>query len=187
MSTIAPQPFTTRDGRAVTIRSAQLDDAQACIDYVHALVPESDYLGLMPGDFKNTLEEEQAWIQKHLDNPASFALLATHDDQIIGMLDLRRPDRVRTRHACSFGVSLRAAWRGQGLGTAMMKTMLDWARKSSHIDVIWLGVYATHTRAIALYERLGFQHYGVHPRCFKLDDGSYVDERVMAQFVSDER
>ncbi|MCI0714118.1 MAG: GNAT family N-acetyltransferase [Chloroflexi bacterium] len=45
--------------------------------------------------------------------------------------------------------------RGQGIGTDILKTLLEKARKAGYTD-IEIGVLASNTRARRLYERVGF-------------------------------
>ena len=47
------------------------------------------------------------------------------------------------------------------------------------IRIVELGVFAGNTRAIQLYEQLGFAHEGVRRRARKLD-GMYEDNVMMA-------
>lgn len=50
-------------------------------------------------------------------------------------------------------------WHGQGVGAALMEkgieTALDWGA-----DVLWLGVWERNARAIAFYEKQGFEVVG---------------------------
>ena len=44
-------------------------------------------------------------------------------------------------------------------------------------------VYSDNARAIHLYEKFGFERYGIHPRAFKLKDGTYRDEIIMVKML----
>lgn len=52
-------------------------------------------------------------------------------------------------------------WHGKGLGAALMQkgleTALDW-----DADVLWLGVWERNARAIAFYQKQGFEIVGEH-------------------------
>ena len=43
-----------------------------------------------------------------------------------------------------------------------------------------LGVYSDNDRARHMYKKMGFKEYGMNPRAFKLKDGTYRDEIIMA-------
>ena len=44
-----------------------------------------------------------------------------------------------------------------------------------------LGVYSDYDRARHMYKKMGFKEYGMNPRAFKLKDGTYRDEIIMAK------
>ena len=88
---------------------------------------------------------------------------------------------LRTRHAMGLGIGVSRAWWGKGVGTELMRLLLDWADNWAGILRVELGVYSDNDRAIALYERFGFVREGVQ-RAYALRDGRYVDSVMMARF-----
>jgi ribosomal protein S18 acetylase RimI-like enzyme len=52
-------------------------------------------------------------------------------------------------------------WIGKGIGSALMQACLEEGRQQGH-DVIWLGVWEKNQRAIAFYQRWGFEVVGTH-------------------------
>ncbi len=65
----------------------------------------------------------------------------------------------------------------------MMLALITWAEQHPVIEKLCLSVFATHTRAIALYSSLGFQEEGRQLRQVKLETGVYVDVILMGCFV----
>lgn len=63
-------------------------------------------------------------------------------------------------------------WIHQGAGSKLMQACLDEARGRGH-DVIWLGVWEKNARAIAFYQKWGFEKAGSH--IFKLGDEAQTD------------
>ncbi|HEY3341065.1 MAG TPA: GNAT family protein, partial [Anaerolineae bacterium] len=59
---------------------------------------------------------------------------------------------------------------------------LEWARTNSLIEKVTLAVFSTNTRAISVYEKMGFLVEGRCPRDMKIN-GEYVDSVLMYQFV----
>ena len=53
------------------------------------------------------------------------------------------------------------AWTGRRLGDGLMQACLDQARAQG-VDVLWLGVWEHNPRAIAFYQRWGFEKAGTH-------------------------
>lgn len=58
---------------------------------------------------------------------------------------------------------------GQGLGAALMAECLDAARAGGH-RTLWLGVWERNDRAIAFYEKWGFDAVGSHVFTLGSDD-----------------
>jgi ribosomal protein S18 acetylase RimI-like enzyme len=50
-------------------------------------------------------------------------------------------------------------WHGRGVGETLMRACVDQAREW-RCDMIWLGVWERNPRAIAFYEKTGFEHVG---------------------------
>ncbi len=50
---------------------------------------------------------------------------------------------------------------GQGVGKALMETCLQIAR-DMQMNMVWLGVWEKNERAIAFYEKWGFEKFGEH-------------------------
>ncbi len=73
--------------------------------------------------------------------------------------------------------------RGQGIGTALLETLLEWARESPIIEKVGLSVLSKNRRAIGLYEKLGFVAEGRRSREVKLAPGEYLDDISMCRFV----
>jgi len=183
MSSITRTTITTKSGQPVTIRSAQPEDASRLIAYGHAVFPESPYFLIEPDEFNLTEEQERQWVQDHLDGLGKVIVLAEIPNEIIGCLLFENGSRRRIAHRGSLGVSVRQAWRGQGIGTAILQALIDWAEASPLIEKIGLSVFASNLDAIRLYQRLGFVEEGRQPREFKIGQGEYTDNLLMYRFV----
>ena len=99
---------------------------------------------------------------------------------IIGILNFfcyRDPQRY---HRGTLGISLRHDYRGKGIGMHMMLTLLDKAKTIVNLKRIELNVMAPNAPAIKLYESVGFKEISRTPDAFKLDNGEFVDDILMA-------
>ena len=86
-------------------------------------------------------------------------------------------------HAGGFGISVNPDWRGQGVGGAMLDTLLEWASDNPRIEKISLDVLASNSGAIRLYEQKGFSIEGRKAKAIKFEDGTYDDDVHMGRFV----
>jgi len=183
MATIQPKTFTARSGQEFVVRSAQPGDAAALLAYVRAVAEETEFFVGEPDEFPATEEEERKWVQDHLDHPGKIVLLAETAGAIIGNVSFENGPHRRIAHRGSLGISVVRERRGQGVGTALLRALLEWAEASPLIEKVCLEVFATNREAIRLYTRLGFVEEGRRPREIKRGPGDYVDAVAMYRFV----
>jgi putative acetyltransferase len=82
------------------------------------------------------------------------------------------------------GISVVPQAQGQGVGSALMQAMCDYAERWMGVLRIELTVYTDNAPAIALYRKFGFVVEGCH-RGYALRDGRYVDAFAMARLHPD--
>ncbi len=107
-------------------------------------------------------------------------LAAVIEGKMIGWADLRRESNPRRAHVATFGMAVHDAHAGRGAGSALMTALLDMADRWLGLRRLELIVFADNARAIALYERFGFEREGLM-RAHSLRDGVYVDSLAMAR------
>lgn len=104
------------------------------------------------------------------DSNATFFVLETTDNKLVGYAKLRRqtpPRRMPApyrRKGMSIEIQriyLLQSQIGQGQGRLLMQHCLDWARQQGYAAV-WLGVWERNERALAFYYRYGFERFGFH-------------------------
>lgn len=113
-------------------------------------------------------------------DPTNRMLVAELGGRIVGMAGLHRETHHRLSHAARIGMSVHDDFAGRGIGTALMSAVVELAERWWNIRRLELNVYADNTRAIALYERFGFQREGRF-RDYAWRDGAYVDSLAMAR------
>lgn len=114
--------------------------------------------------------------------PGDAGLVAVLDGRVIGSIGLHRDRPHRRSHVASLGMAVHDAYAGRGAGSALLAAVIDLAERWWNIKRLELNVYADNTRAIALYERFGFQREGLH-RAYAWRDGAYVDSLSMARLA----
>ena len=118
--------------------------------------------------------------QRNAATPPGFTkLVAVIDGKVIGSIYLDRLERRRS-HAGSIGMAVHDAFAGRGVGSALMAAAIDLADNWLQLKRLELTVYADNGRAIALYERFGFEREGLH-RAFAWRNGAHVDALAMAR------
>jgi len=80
------------------------------------------------------------------------------------------------RH-CYIGMDIHPKWRGFGYSQLAYKILLDYLFRDLNFNVLYLEVLETNTRAIHVYEKLGFMKTGSFP--FKVfRDGNYINSLI---------
>ena len=163
----------------VEIREATPDDAAALLDYVELVSGESDFLSFGPGEFGLTEDQEYAFLDACRQAANKIYVIAVAKGQIIGGAMCIGADRSRLAHVGMLGISVRQQWSGRGVGSGLLKAIIDWAAEGQQLTHIHLRVREDNERAIRLYERFGFEHEGRLRGSFRVGQKSY-DELQMA-------
>ncbi len=82
-------------------------------------------------------------------------------------------------HVANAGFATAPAAQGRGLARAMLDHVLTEARAQGFLAMQFNFVVATNTRAIALWQRAGFEIVGRLPAAFAHPTAGYVDALVM--------
>jgi putative acetyltransferase len=124
----------------------------------------------------------ELWRERLGEKPEGlYGLVACVDGEVVGNLTLvTHPNRPRFRHVGEFGMAVRDDWQGKGVGTALVRAMLNLAENWLNLQRIELQVYADNEPAISLYRKFGFEVEGTH-RAYAFRDGRYVDAYSMAR------
>ena len=161
------ETLTLRDGREITIRSAEPEDAGSMLQYMKIMLGETPFLLRTPEEFNYTPEEEARILAARKNDPRSLMLVAEMDGQIIASAD---------------GSSVRRDFWRQGIGSALMKRLISFAEESG-FEQIELTVESKNQRALALYHKNGFIVYGTRPHGMKYPDGSYDNDYLMIRML----
>lgn len=160
------------------IREVTVRDAQKVVEYQNTISGESDFLTFGEGEFGIGVEEEQKYIERVLLKENSLFLIAEVEGKIVGSLTFAGGDRKRVAHVGTFGMSVLKEFWGQGVGTALLGTLIQWSQKKAVIRKINLRVRTDNLRAIQLYKKMGFVEEGVMKREL-LIDGTFYDSLLM--------
>jgi RimJ/RimL family protein N-acetyltransferase len=172
--------FYAKDGRGVVLRMPKWEDLDDLLELINSLVEEGAEI---IRDEKVSREEEIDWLSKtlaSLEKNEIFFLVAEVDGKVIASSDIR-PLKGFERHVGVLGIIIKNGFRDVGIGTEMMKTLVEQASKMG-LKVLTLSAFATNKRAIHVYEKVGFVQTGVIPKKhFK--DGNYIDEIIMTKLL----
>lgn len=144
-------------------------------------------LAAHPCAFAATPEEESgqslAEIAARLGRQPVFGAFV--DGELAGIAGFAVPPRAKKRHKGQlWGVYVREAARGCGLGRALVAQVIEHAR--AQVVQLHAAVVTTNHAALGLYRTLGFTSYGVAPRGLACA-GRYYDQELMVLMLDPAR
>jgi RimJ/RimL family protein N-acetyltransferase len=162
------------------IRAFEPDDAHAYLELLDRIDRETKFLLWEPDErsITSTMLRERA-LQP--DRVNRVHLLAVAGGEIVGFLAAHRGPSLRVRHRADFAMAVRTEYQGQGIGRRLLAELDRWAAEVG-LSRLELTVMAHNLRAIALYERAGFNHEGNKRAAIRVD-GHPVDELVMGKLL----
>ncbi len=131
-----------------------------------------------PDSFTSTADERsaepEAWWLRRTADPSGQTLTwgAFHEDRLVGAVTVDFNDRAKTRHKARLvGLFVHESCRGRGGGAKLVQAALDAARARPEVRVATLTVTEGNAAAMQLYERFGFQRFGVEPMAIETPHG----------------
>lgn len=162
----------------VRIRTARPYDAAALLDLKHRLDEETAFMMYEPGERDSSVRDLARDLAVVARSPNSVVLLAELGDQLVGYLELTGGSFRRSRATAYVVIGVRAHAAGRGIGAGLLRQAKDWAAAHG-LHRLELTVMAHNTRAIRLYERMGFTVEGRRSECLLIED-QFADELTMA-------
>lgn len=162
-------------------RPATPDDAQACAEVLASVAAEERWIATEP---PVDVPARAARMRESLAGGRDRLWVLEDDDgRIVGSLGLHP---THAEGVVVLGMALLADARGQGGGSALLRAALAWLDDSDNHKVE-LEVWPDNERAIALYERHGFDVEGLRRDHYRRRDGSLRSALIMARPVGQSR
>lgn len=128
----------------------------------------------------DTTEEaaRTSWIE-----PPATAYVAAEGNQVLGTYTLKPNQPGLGAHVANAGFMVAPNQSGRGIGRAMGEHALAEARRAGYTAMQFNFVVSTNTRAITLWQSLGFAIVGTVPQAFRHKSLGPVDVHVMHRFL----
>ena len=117
-------------------------------------------MSFAPDEFERSAEQQSNLLRTYNATVGNLYLLAVLQREIVGALSFSSGKRPRMRHPGGLGITVRKAYWGQGIGSSLLDTLIEWARNTDVIKKIDLRALTGNERAIGLYHSRGFEIEG---------------------------
>lgn len=182
---INTRKLALRNGQELIVSRATENDAKELIELMKIMDGETKFLAREPEEFKLTIEQEVSFLNSINNNPNAMFIVAELDGIIVGNCSVSRiSNTLRYRHRASMGIAVRKSNWGLGIGREMMHSCIVWCEKNG-IEQLELEVVSENTRAISMYESIGFIRHGIKKNALKYSNGEYADEYFMILDLKD--
>ena len=161
-----------------TLRLATPEDAEAiCRIYNQGI---EDRIATLETELR-TPDERRQWLAgRDPRHPVIVAQTANGEIAGWGSLNVFNA-RPAYRFVADFSVYVERAYRGKGVGRALLTHLIELGREHGYHKLV-LSAFPFNADGMALYERMGFRTVGVYKEQGQLD-GKWVDTIVMERLL----
>ena len=171
------------ESKGFRIREGRITDASALAEAQRKIAEKPGFLVSRPHEL--TDEKFKNWLTTLTRAENATCLVAEKDGRVIGhgMLDPLHLDAIR--HVVHLTLAVHQGSQGQGVGTALLTKLIEWARSVPTVEKIELHVRSENVAAQSIYRKAGFIEEGRWRRRVKVSSDHYLDDVLMGLWVSD--
>lgn len=167
----------------IIIRVPEIKDAESLIEHVKKINKETTFLIREEEEFNFTIKQQESFIRARLNSDINLFIIAEVEGKIIGSCILSGTNLKREKHKMDLNISIQKEYWGIGIGKKLIETSIDWA-KENNIEKIGLKVDTSNSKAVGLYEKLGFEVEGRLLKDKYMSDGSYRNSYLMGLILN---
>ena len=167
------QIMTLCDGKRILLRPLLADDKQALLGLFDGA--GTDDRSLMRNDVRDPALVA-SWTDK-INYKQVLPLVALVNDRIVGDATLHFRQGPG-RHIADLRIFLARDYRRCGLGSAMLRSLIDLARKMG-LQQLVAEIVADQVKVINAFRQLGFEQRAIYPDYFMMPDGETHDVAVL--------
>ena len=167
------------DGSRLLLRPLSKEDKEALVDlFARASKEELKFFRDDAGDPAVV----ESWVD-NLNLQRVYPLVAIVDDKIVGDATLHFRER-HHRHLAWVRIFLDKDYRRQGIGTLMLRCLIDVARRVG-LQQLYAEVVLTQPQVVKAFENLGFRHEVTLEDYFITDSGETLDMAILVFWLVD--
>lgn len=158
----------------VSFEVAETDDWPGIWQIIHEVVRTGDTYPYPPDITEETARA--IWMKE---GGREVTYVARIDGEIVGTAYIRANGVGLSDHIANAGWMVDPRRQGQGIGRPFAEHVIEEARRLGYHGMQFNAVVATNTRAVALWESLGFDIVGTVPDAFRHRSGEMVPVHIM--------
>jgi len=173
--------FTAKNGRQVILRTPRWEDLDDLVELINSLVEEGVEIEF---ETKKTRDEEVDWLSRaiaQLEKDEALYMVTEVDGRVVASSGITKRRFRCENHVGDLGIIKKSGYRDVGIGSKMMKTLIDQADVMG-LKILTLTVFATNKRAIHVYQKAGFKETGRIPKGI-YRKGKYLDRVIMTKEI----
>lgn len=137
----------------------------------------------VPQAFLGKPDEDKEIPQKEWQKKIKNMYFAEVDGQWVGMIGAYQDEKQKINHIMNVvGFYVLPNFRGQGVGKALLREVIDQAKQISGVKKLELGVTTTQEAALQLYLAMGFEKIGTKQYAVKVGE-QYFAEHLMEKIL----
>lgn len=161
----------------IRIVPASMKHARGYCAVLDIIARERKYLSRTTGF---SLPSTKAFFLSAFEDHCPILVAVDEQDRVVGWCDVIAQQGDCCCHVGRLGIGILPAYREQGLGRRLMEHALK--QSLGRFEQVELEVLSSNSRAIHLYEQMGFEREGIRRKAFYVD-GRYQDIILMNRFL----
>lgn len=166
----------------ITYRRAKESDAEKIVAFYNYVGGETSYLSFEKDEYPMGAEAQAESIRDLEGNETNIMLIAMDGEEIAGIATISSSHKIKARHDGELGIVVAKRYQGKGIGTELIRQLIEWAKGNGMTRRISLDTRADNVKAVELYMKFGFIVEGCR-RNATLLDGKYYDLYVMGMML----
>lgn len=168
-----------KNGKDSIIRNTESSDAKAIIAHMKQTSGETLFMARYAEEVTKSVEAEKKMLEEIKEDLRNLMICAVINDKIVANAGFSCvKNNIKYLHRAEFGISIQKEYWNLGLGSIIISELIKKSKEAEY-EQIELEVVCDNERAIALYQKHGFEIYGTREKSFKYKDGTYGAEHLM--------
>lgn len=167
----------------ILIRQARLGDEIGISEFIKEGIKRKNWLYTGKNKYtKKDIEKTKNDLKKKPKDQIHLLAIDPKTKKILGSTMMNFRTKGRIRHRVDLGWGLHPDYQKQGIGTQLLKRILEIAKKKGFIKAE-AEAAIENKASIKLAKKLGFKIEGLKKKAMITDDGRYIDTYILGKIL----